>query len=100
MTDIDFSDPRVQDEYFQPKPGRPSVREITDDVCAMVADVGPHAQPDDPFLSNDICFAVRDAYPGQGCYIGHWLSKLEKAGKLPIRRLGTWNSRVFYSIVV
>ena len=99
MSGDDFNDPSFQDEYFRQKEGRPSLREINDDVCAMVAFVEPYAQPDDPFLSNDICLAVREAYPGQGGYIGHWLSKLEKADRLPIRRLGTRGTRAIYGIV-
>ncbi len=99
MNKDDFKDPEKRDEYFQPKEGRPSDHAIFAAVDEMVAFVGPHAIPDDPFISNDICLTVRNAFPGQGVYIGTRTSYLERTGQLPIRRLGTWNKRVFYSIV-
>ena len=98
MADIDFTDPRVRAEYFQQTAGKPHDSTIISAIREMVAFVGPHALPDDPFKSNDLCLSIWDDYPNQHVYIGHRVSRLEEAGKLPIRRLGTLNNRVFYAI--
>jgi hypothetical protein len=98
MATHDFTDPIVRAEYFQPTEGRPHDRTIISSIREMVAFVGPHALPDDPFKSNDMCLSIWDDYPNQHVYIGHRVSRLEEAGKLPIGRLGTRNNRVFYAI--
>ena len=100
MPDINFKDPKTREAYFEPEPGRPTLREIIDDICDMVAFVGPRAETDARFLSNDLCVGVRMYYPGHGHYIGHWVSKLAEDPSVPIRRVGTRNRRARYSIVI
>ena len=100
MNKDDFKDQKQRAAYFQPKDGRPSDIAIIASVGEMVAFVGPHALPDDPFLTNDICLSIRRYYPDQGVYLGHRVSHLEKEAQLPIRRIDTRNNRAIYSIVI
>lgn len=99
MDTIDFNDTKARDNYFRFKDGRPSDHEIITDVQAMVEFVGPHALPDDPFLTNDICYSLRLVYPSMGVYIGQRVSRLAKAGHLPVLRLGNRGTRVIYGLV-
>lgn len=99
MDTIDLNDPKARDNYFQFKHGRPPDNKIKESIAEMVAFVGPHAEPDDPFLTNDLCLKVRQKYPGQGVYIGHRVKHLWHDKDVPIKRIGTRGTRAVYGLV-
>ena len=97
MTDIDLTDPRVRAEHFKPRPGRPPIKEIVEEIVDVVLFVAPRVSTDDAFISNELLHFTRLSYPGQGVYIGLMLSHLVRCGKVPLKRVGTVNRRALYA---